>query len=309
MWHARGLQAGTGLQSQLDKQSLMRPPIRPETPPARQLLSRADASPSIITEMIQGLAVQWRVIVAVVLREVRTRFGQYHLGYLWAVIVPLLFIVTLAFVYAALGRRAAHGASVEMLLLSGMMAWLTFTDTQNQASRAYQTNRQLVVYPMVSVVDIVIARSLLELGTKLAVMMILIALFWTVGYDVGIADPLGVAFAMLVVTYLGAVFGHTIGCILVVAPSFLFIVATTRRILFFTSGVLFLLSDVPDEWRVYVLYNPLAHVIDLTRGAWIGTYTAPYGDVTYVAGWAVGLTAAAAIGELAARRRRLGANR
>ncbi len=287
----------------------MRPPIRPETPPARQLLSRADASPSIITEMIQGLAVQWRVIVAVVLREVRTRFGQYHLGYLWAVIVPLLFIVTLAFVYAALGRRAAHGASVEMLLLSGMMAWLTFTDTQNQASRAYQTNRQLVVYPMVSVVDIVIARSLLELGTKLAVMMILIALFWTVGYDVGIADPLGVAFAMLVVTYLGAVFGHTIGCILVVAPSFLFIVATTRRILFFTSGVLFLLSDVPDEWRVYVLYNPLAHVIDLTRGAWIGTYNAPYGDVTYVAGWAVGLTAAAAIGELAARRRRLGANR
>ena len=94
------------------------------------------------------------------------------LGYLWAVIVPLLFIMTLAFVYAALGRRAAHGASVELLLLSGMMAWLTFTDTQNQASRAYQTNRQLVVYPMVSVVDIVIARALLELGTKLAVMTI-----------------------------------------------------------------------------------------------------------------------------------------
>lgn len=272
-------------------------------------MSRGGAEPTIVTELLNGLAVQWRVIVAVVLREVRTRFGQYHLGYLWAVIVPLLFIVTLAFVYAALGRRTAHGASVEVLLLSGMMAWLTFTDTQNQTSRAYQTNRQLVVYPMVSVVDIVIARALLELGTKLAVMMILIALFWAAGYDVAIADPLGVAIAMLTVTYLGAVFGHAIGCILVIAPSFLFIVATSRRVLFFTSGVLFLLSDVPDEWRRYVLYNPLAHVIDLTRGAWIGSYTAPYGDIVYVAGWAVGLTAAAAIGELVARRRRLGANR
>lgn len=296
----------------------MRLPIRPapqarptqaRSPQSSALVSRGGAEPTIVTELLNGLAVQWRVIVAVVLREVRTRFGQYHLGYLWAVIVPLLFIVTLAFVYAALGRRTAHGASVEVLLLSGMMAWLTFTDTQNQTSRAYQTNRQLVVYPMVSVVDIVIARALLELGTKLAVMMILIALFWAAGYDVAIADPLGVAIAMLTVTYLGAVFGHAIGCILVIAPSFLFIVATSRRVLFFTSGVLFLLSDVPDEWRRYVLYNPLAHVIDLTRGAWIGSYTAPYGDIVYVAGWAVGLTAAAAIGELVARRRRLGANR
>lgn len=286
----------------------MRLPMRPDPQP-RPLVSRGVSAPSPLGELLQGLAVQRRVIVAIVLREVRTRFGQYHLGYLWAVFVPLLFIVTLAFVHAALGRQAAHGTSVEVLLLSGMMAWLTFTDTQNQTSRAYQTNRQLVVYPMVSVVDIVIARALLELGTKFGVMTILIALFWAAGFDVGIADPLGVVAAMLTVAYLGAMFGHTIGCVLVVAPSFLFIVATSSRVLFFTSGVLFLLSDIPAEWRTYILYNPLAHVIDLTRGAWISSYSAPYGEVGYVASWAVGLTATAAVGELVARRRRLGANR
>ncbi len=112
----------------------MRLPMRPDPQP-RPLVSRGDSAPSLLSELLQGLAVQRRVIVAIILREVRTRFGQYHLGYLWAVIVPLLFIMTLAFVYAALGRRAAHGASVELLLLSGMMAWLTFTDAQNQASR------------------------------------------------------------------------------------------------------------------------------------------------------------------------------
>ena len=286
----------------------MRLPMRPDPQP-RPLVSRGVSAPSPLGELLQGLAVQRRVIVAIVLREVRTRFGQYHLGYLWAVFVPLLFIVTLAFVHAALGRQAAHGTSVEVLLLSGMMAWLTFTDTQNQTSRAYQTNRKLVVYPMVSVVDIVIARALLELGTKFGVMTILIALFWAAGFDVGIADPLGVVAAMLTVAYLGAMFGHTIGCVLVVAPSFLFIVATSSRVLFFTSGVLFLLSDIPAEWRTYILYNPLAHVIDLTRGAWISSYSAPYGEVGYVASWAVGLTATAAVGELVARRRRLGANR
>ena len=37
----------------------------------------------------------------------------------------MLFIVTLAFVHAALGRQAAHGTSIEVLLLSGMMALIT----------------------------------------------------------------------------------------------------------------------------------------------------------------------------------------
>ena len=137
--------------------------MRPDPQP-RPLVSRGISAPCPLSELLQGLAARWRVILAIVLHEVWTWFGQYHLGYLWAVIVPLLFTMTLTFVYAALGRRAAQGASVELLLLSGMMAWLTLTDTQNKASRAYQTNQQLAVYPMVSVFDIVIARALLELG-------------------------------------------------------------------------------------------------------------------------------------------------
>ena len=49
----------------------------------------------------------------------------------------------------------------------------------------------------------------------------------------GVLDPLGVAAAILAATYLGVMFGHTIGSIPVIAPSFLFIVATSRRIFFY----------------------------------------------------------------------------
>lgn len=261
----------------------------------------------MIAEAVKGVDVQARVVKAVILRELRTRFGAYHLGYLWAVIVPLLFILVLTVVYAAIGRRAAHGAPIEVLLLSGMMMWLTFVDTQAHASTAFRSNRPLLVYPMVRVVDIVIARAILEFAAKTCAALILLLIFFVAGRPAGMDDPLGVILGALAACYLGMMYGHIVGCALAFAPSVQFVVTTMRRVLFFTSGALFLLSDVPDEWRVYVLFNPIAHIIDLTRGAWIGSYSAPYGDVGYVAAWAIGLTAVAAVAEIVAEPKRRGA--
>lgn len=258
-------------------------------------------------ETIKGIRVQSRVIQAVILRELRTRFGAYHLGYLWAVIVPLLFILVLTVVYAAIGRRSAHGAPMEVLLLSGMMIWLTFVDVHVQVSVAFQANKALLVYPMVTVFDIAIARTLLEFGTKAAVTVVLILLYFAIGIPANVDDPLGVVLGAVAICYLAIMYGHIIGCIVVVAPSMRFILNSGRRVLFFTSGALFMLSDVPDEWREYVLYNPLAHVIDMARGAWIAGYSAPYGDIGYVTESALGLTAAAAIAETLTRKKRSGA--
>lgn len=258
---------------------------------------------------VKGLSVQARVISAVILREIRTRFGMYHLGYLWAVLVPLMFVISLTVFFAFLGKRSAYGAPIELLLFSGMMAWLCFIDTQGHVSRAFQTNRQLLVYPMVTVVDIVIARSALEFGTKLAATAILAIIFYAAGIAMTLDDPLAVAVSMGAMVYFGATFGHIVGCALVVAPSIGFGVNAVRRLLFFTSGVLFALVHVPEQWRHYLLLNPLAHLIDLARGGWITGYSAPYADIDYVISWAIGMGATAAIMELAVRRRRGGAMR
>lgn len=255
---------------------------------------------------IKGLATQQRVVVAVILRELRTRFGAYHLGYLWAVIVPLLYILVLTTLYSAIGRKSAHGVPIEALLLPGMMAWLTFLDVQAHASTAYQGNRQLLVYPMVTVMDIVVARTLLEFATKAVATATIMTLYLLWGVEAAIDDPLGVILGVAAVAYLGMTFGHVVGCLSVIAPSTRFVVTTLRRVLFFTSGALFLLSDIPEHWRAYILINPLAHVIDMVRGAWIESYAAPYGDPSYVAAAAVMLTAAAALAETQCRRKREG---
>lgn len=261
----------------------------------------------ILSDMTEGLRVQGRVVSALVLRELRTRFGQHQLGYLWAVIMPLAIVVLLTTAHLAIGRRAAHGASLEVLLLSGMIAWLTFADARAYAATAYQGNRPLLVYPMVHVLDIVTARALLELATKFGVLAALITLYWAWGVDVAMEDPLAVIGIMTAMCLGGAALGHIGGCIQVFLPSFRFFMGVLHRVLFLTSGALFLLSDIPAHWREVLLLNPLAHLIDFMRGAWLLEYSPLYADFSYVAGWAAGLLAATALVETATRPRRAGA--
>ena len=42
----------------------------------------------------RGLLPQLRVVQAIALRETRTRFGAHQLGYLWALVEPVLWILT-----------------------------------------------------------------------------------------------------------------------------------------------------------------------------------------------------------------------
>jgi tetratricopeptide (TPR) repeat protein len=48
----------------------------------------------------QGLAIQWRVVHALIIRETRTRFGDSALGYGWALLEPVLHILLLSLVFA-----------------------------------------------------------------------------------------------------------------------------------------------------------------------------------------------------------------
>jgi len=74
-------------------------------------LSRELSDPPGFLEMLQT---QGRVILALIIRETRTRFGDSKLGYGWALLEPILHILLLSLVFAVMmrgGRRSAINSS------------------------------------------------------------------------------------------------------------------------------------------------------------------------------------------------------
>ena len=63
------------------------------------------------------------------------------------------------------------------------------------------------------------------------------------------------------------------------------------RPLFFISGVIFPLSLLPDEYKAWLLWNPLLHAIELSHVAFFASFESPFVSLEYLGLWAVGAVA------------------
>lgn len=68
---------------------------------------------------MQALLTQFQVIHALVIRETRTRFGRHRLGYVWALLEPVIFIAMFAGMYALMDRRMPYDLPVIAFLVTG----------------------------------------------------------------------------------------------------------------------------------------------------------------------------------------------
>ena len=57
----------------------------------------------------RGLVIQCRVVGALIIREIYTRFGRESLGFPWIVAEPLVFAMPVLFVWRAVRNPDEHG--------------------------------------------------------------------------------------------------------------------------------------------------------------------------------------------------------
>ncbi len=70
-------------------------------------------------EILRRMLISRDVIGAVILRDMRTRFGRSHYSYLVALMWPFLHVLILVTVYKLLGRAAPLGTEPVTYCLSG----------------------------------------------------------------------------------------------------------------------------------------------------------------------------------------------
>ena len=73
------------------------------------------------------LALNGRVITAIVLRETKTKFGRYKFGYAWAFVEPIVYVSLFVLIRAFVSANSAVGTQCSiayMLSLSDCLRWL-----------------------------------------------------------------------------------------------------------------------------------------------------------------------------------------
>ncbi|MGB7261287.1 MAG: ABC transporter permease [Albidovulum sp.] len=230
------------------------------------------------------LTMRLRILVALVIREMCARFGRSWGGYIWAIAEPTGGILLLSVAFSFIAHTPPIGTSFVFFYASGIVPFMMYTAIANSTMFAIRGNRGLLTYPIVTALDTLVARAILDALTHSMIALILFPLILTwEGINPNIT-PGALALAFLMVVSLGVGVG-TLNCVIVgFFPTWQNIWSLLNRPLFVISGILFSFGSVPTRLRDVLAYNPLAQAVEQTRHGLYGSVTPGFVSIPYVFG-------------------------
>lgn len=237
--------------------------------------------------------------MALILREMSTRYGRSPGGYVWAILEPLGAIVVLAVGFSLLLRTPSLGTSFLMFYATGYLPFQLYSSLADLISRSINFSRALLYYPAVSWIDTVLARFILNSLTTVLVSYILLTAIMVFTETRSIINFEPIVWSMSLAMLLGLGVG-TLNCVIAgVMPVWRTIWGIAMRPLMIASGVLFIYEDLPQAGQDILWWNPLIHITGLMREGFYTTYTPSYVSKVFVLTSGV---AALAMGLLLMRR-------
>lgn len=217
----------------------------------------------------------WRVVFALMMREMATTYGKSYFGYLWAVLDPIGGIAVLSIAFSLAFSNPALGESFPLFYATGYLPFVFYNIMQQRLNGAIRENKQLLFYPRVTYVDAILSRFILTLITQLLVVMIVFTSIINF-FDVQVRmDYLLVLVSMLIAALLGLGIGVLNSVIIHLLPGWRNLWGIITRPIFLVSCIFYLFDSLPDWAQSVLWYNPLVHIIGLTRQ---GTYESYEGD-------------------------------
>jgi len=251
--------------------------------------------------MSSGLATQAAVVRALILRELHTRFGRENIGYLWLFAEPLLLATAVAVLHGRSHLPIAGGIRPIPFALGGYTLFIMFRSVVSRAETVLEANRPLLHHRPVTLTDMLLARSLLELASTVVAMTLLLGAATLLGF----ADPPADILAIIGAIGLMAWFSFGLGLLVqVLSHDYPIAGRLVHPLLYLSmplSGAFFVLSWFPGDVRDLLAWIPLVHIFELLKLGQFEGYVATSLDLGYVVLWCATMTLA---GLVALRRMR-----
>ena len=222
-------------------------------------------------------------ISALMIRELKTRFGSSRLGYFWAIAEPGAQAAVLASMWTIIGRNAFGGVSVALFMVVGLVPFKVFMKMITQVANSVSSNKGVMGYRQVEPIDPILTRALIEIVTFFVVFaLLLLGMYWILDIDVIPSDWLGVLSA------LALFFNLSIGIGVIFCAVVEYWKDTTRMLslittpMMFISGVFFSANMIPKNYWYLFEWNPVMHGLELIREGYYYGYSPGFGSWEYL---------------------------
>jgi capsular polysaccharide transport system permease protein len=220
-----------------------------------------------LTSLGQAFAVQCRVINALLIREIVTRYGRHNIGFLWLFLEPMLFTLGVTALWTAI--KATHGTSLPItaFALTGYSSLILC----------------LLYHRNVKVIDVFIARLLLEVVGVTASAAFLTIIFSSVGLMSFPVDTVTVIAGWFLMIW----FAISLGLIVGAASERSEIIERVWHIftylMFPLSGAAFMVEWFSKDVQSILLWVPMVHGTEMIRHGYFGSAVHTFENPVYFA--------------------------
>lgn len=220
----------------------------------------------------RSLKIQVRVIRALYLREIITRYGRHGLGFLWMFLEPMMFSVGITIIWTV--TRMTHSSGNTMPIagfaLTGYSSIVLWRNTVNRLANNTSYNKGLLYHPNVKVIDLIYSRALLEFSASTVSFISLSLVFWGLGLMDLPLDPLMAFTAWLLFAW----FAFSVALLAAFMGESSDIFERVLHIMMYLSlpltGAFTMVSWLPVAIQNILLYSPLVNGVEMLREGYFG---------------------------------------
>lgn len=242
------------------------------------------------TSLRRSWAIQRRVIGALLMREILTRYGRHNIGFFWLFLEPMMFTLGVTALWSAL--QANHGSNLPIVsfALTGYSCVLLWRNMPARCIGAIGPNLSLMYHRNVKVLDVFAARLLLEMAGATISFVVLGCLFVAIGWMRPPEDVLMIAAGWAMTAWFGASLALLLGAWAEKSELVEKIWHPLAYLLFPLSGAAFIVDALPAKAQAVVLLLPMVNGVEMVREGYFGSGFKAHYSIAYMFCICLGLT-------------------
>ncbi len=222
------------------------------------------------------------IIYALMMHDIKNRFFGSGIGQIVMIIWPFAHILLLITIYTVMKRPNPYGESIIQYSAVSVFPFIIFNYVSRWIVFSAITNKVFLNYTVIRPLDVLIARTLLEIVSITIVGILLLIFVAVMGFTIMPSNELQAFYAVLGTIFLAVGMGFLNAPFAFMFPLWNLIITLMIIGLWVTSGVTFVVSELPENLKVPLSYNPLLHCVEWFRIGYYSDYPTQMLDRSYV---------------------------
>ena len=207
-------------------------------------------------------------------RDIVIVYKQTIFGPIWYFIQPLLTMIVYIIVFGNIARIPTDGIPSPVFYLAGIIMWNYFNDCFMNTSDVFHQNAAIfgkIYFPRIIIPLSKVISGLIQFFIQSLLFALVLAFYLYKGTEIEPQISLVlIPYLLLLMACLGMGAGLIFSALTAKYRDLKFLITFGVQLLMYATPVIYPMSIIPEKYRAFILWNPLAHIIESFKYAVLG---------------------------------------